>query len=402
MAKAKTKSGRVRRVLKVFNPRSFRGGMALFMLVFAAIGGGYMLYRSFAAGGSQSWHTCIVRPTDKTLWCWGYNGHGGLGVGGRIERKYPVKVFIGDAKEVVTGSGYTCASKTDGTLWCWGSNSLGELGVGGDSNSYVEHTRPVQVPIANVANISAGLGHTCASKTDGTLWCWGLNSNGQLGIGNTINQYSPKQLFFDKTASLTAGSEHTCASRTDGSLWCWGRNESGQLGIGNNINQNVPKQLYWGGTASLAAGVGHTCASRTDGSLWCWGNNLSGQLGIGNTTNQNVPKQLYWGGTTLLTSGGAHTCASRTDGTLWCWGDNGYGQLGIGDSSTTHQNGPRQALPKQLFFDKTALLTSGALHTCAGRTDGTLWCWGDNESGQLGIGNNTDQTGPKQLYFLWK
>ena len=142
-------------------------------------------------------------------------------------------------------------------------------------------------------------------------------------------------------AHIAAGEYYICGIRTDGTLWCWGSNDSGQLGIGSNTGQDQPRQITTpaaGGWASVTAGSYHTCATRTDGTLWCWGNNDSGQLGIGSEseTGQDLPQQVTTpapGGWTSVTAGGFHTCATRTGGTLWCWGWGNSGQLGIGNGN---------------------------------------------------------------------
>ena len=252
------------------------------------------------------------------------------------------------------------------------------------------------------AHIAAGEYHACGIRTGGTLWCWGWNVFGQLGLGNQTNQDRPQQVTTPaprRWASVTAGFGHTCATRTGGTLWCWGFNALGQLGLGNHTDQDRPQQVTTpgrGGWASVTAGGGHTCATRTGGTLWCWGFNVYGQLGIGNTTGQDLPQQVTTptpGGWASVAAGDRHTCATLISGKLWCWGGNGYGQLGIG--SDVEQDLPRQVTtPAPRGW---ASLTAGSFHTCATRTGGTLWCWGWNVFGQLGLGNHTEQDRPRQV-----
>ena len=187
------------------------------------------------------------------------------------------------------------------------------------------------------------------------------------------------------------GFDFSCGIRTDGTLWCWGS-------IGD-ISEDLPRQVTTpapGGWASITAGQDHVCATRADGTLWCWGDNSQGQLGIGSHTGQDLPQQVTTparGGWASVTGGAFHTCATRTGGTLWCWGRNDLGQLGIGNLTS-------QDLPQAVITPASAgwaSVTGGEYHTCATRTDGTLWCWGSNENGQLGNGNHTDQDLPRQV-----
>jgi len=196
-------------------------------------------------------------------------------------------------------------------------------------------------------HIAAGGGHTCGIRMGNTLWCWGANANGQLGIGPTGDQDLPRQITYPTTrwASVTAGDADTCATRTDGTLWCWGWNDFGQLGIGPTGEQDSPQQVTSPastGWTSTAAGDVHTCATRAR-TLWCWGDGTAGQLGSGITRSVSTPRQVQQparAGWILITGGSQHSCATRTDGTLWCWGYNGDGELGTG--TTTSHDTPQQ------------------------------------------------------------
>jgi alpha-tubulin suppressor-like RCC1 family protein len=351
-----------------------------------------------ATGG---YHTCGIRE-GNTLWCWGNAAYGELGAGGAADQEQPQQVSKPTAgwTSVATGYYHSCATRNDGSLWCWGYNHDGELGIGTTTNV----TRPHQVttPAATAwASVTAGLLHTCAIGSGTTLWCWGYNDDGELGIGNTTSQDLPQQVTTPAAAGWTHvadGNWHTCAIRDDGSLWCWGDNDDGQLGIGATSSQDLPRQVTTpaaAGWAMVAGGGGHTCAVRTDGTLWCWGFNSAGELGTGNTTNQDLPQQVTIPaatGWTSVAAGGGATCALRTHA-LRCWGFNAEGQLGIG--STTSQDLPRQVtVPATTGWSRLAL---GISHTCATHTGHTLWCWGDNQDGDLGIGNTTQQNLPQQV-----
>jgi alpha-tubulin suppressor-like RCC1 family protein len=185
--------------------------------------------------------------------------------------------------------------------------------------------------------VSAGLAQTCGTRTSGTLWCWGANGSGQLGLGDFVYRSSPTQAgAATDWKTVATGSYHTCGVRASGALWCWGYNTDGQVGNGASSN-GVSSPVRVGTTTdwrTASAGGYHTCGVRTSGTLWCWGNDLSGQVGDGAPTNDKVvPTQVgaatEWKSVEL---GGYHTCGVRTSGTLWCWGSNGNGQLGIGMS----------------------------------------------------------------------
>jgi alpha-tubulin suppressor-like RCC1 family protein len=344
--------------------------------------------------------TCGIRE-GNTLWCWGAGAYGALGDGQTVDESQPQQISRPTAgwASVTDGGGHGCATRKDGGLWCWGYNREGELGIG----TTVNVARPHQVTspdAAGWASVTAGPNQTCAIRTDTTLWCWGYNGSGQLGIGNTTTEDLPQQVTSPASTGWTAvsaGYSYTCATRDDTTLWCWGWNLEGELGIGNTDNQDQPHQVTVpaaDGWASIAAS-NHTCATRGDATLWCWGYNGSGQLGIGNSSNQDLPAQVTSPastGWTSASSGGFHTCATRTHA-LWCWGSNTYGQLGIG-STAGHYLPQRVVVPTGTGWSLIAL---GSHHTCATHTGHTLWCWGNNDQGQLGIGSTTDQDLPQQV-----
>ncbi|HEX8703716.1 MAG TPA: Ig-like domain-containing protein, partial [Myxococcaceae bacterium] len=291
-------------------------------------------------------------------------------------------------RSVAVSDRATCALAENGSLWCWGMPPSG---------TFTPVEKPLQVETrTDWAQVALGESHACAMRTDGTLWCWGANWKGQLGTGNLNYSSTPVQVGTRTDwAQVDLSANHTCATRTDGTLWCWGDNEYGQLGTGSAEESNsspvqVGPQTGW---ARVALGTTSTCATRTDGTLWCWGNNRSGQLGNGTINNtSNLPVQVgtetSWA---RVDPGSFHTCATRTDGTLWCWGSGVWGQLGIGDSAT-------RLSPVQVGTGKDwAQVFLGAQSTCAARTDGSLWCWGSNHQGQVGDGTHLDRGVPARV-----
>lgn len=247
--------------------------------------------------------------------------------------------------------------------------------------------------------MAPGFDHTCAKRSDGTLWCRGFNGSGQLGVGDTTRRLAPAYV---KTllsgingVGLSVGLDHTCI--TDLDLWCWGGNAYGQLGLGDTSTRLTPVEIQsnsqW--TSNVSGGKGHTCA-RQPSFLYCWGNNSHGQLGLGHTDERHVPTNVpagTGGGWTGVSVGSLQTCAKRGDGTLWCWGNNFSGQLGLGDKVNRHS-------PTKVGTAATwQTVSAGTNHACAPRTDGTLWCWGRNFDGQLGLGDTTERLTPTLVPF---
>jgi len=333
-------------------------------------------------------HNCI-RKTDQTIWCWGLNNYGQLGDGTTAVHKItPVQAGSdADWALVSAGGSHSCALKNDGTLWCWGADVNGQLGDGATANK----NTPNQVGAdTNWVSVSAGWYHTCATKIDGTLWCWGYNFFGQLGLGtsgqDTDRNVPTKVGGYPSWVSSLAGWYHSCAIKTDGTLWCWGRNDYGKLGNGSYLKTDNPVQA---GTDAdwekVDAGNWHNCAIKIDGTLWCWGGNSSCQLGTGNTDGHTTPFQI---GTDQdwdkITAGGFHSCGIKTNGTLWCWGNNDYGQLGNGTWG-------REKVPIQVGSASWNSVSAGQQHTCGIQSNGSLWCAGRNSVGQLGIGDIGDR-----------
>ncbi|MDO7849815.1 IPT/TIG domain-containing protein [Hymenobacter sp. M29] len=311
------------------------------------------------------------------------------GPGGRIGTFLFVRAKTQDA-----GDSHTVAVRPDGTLRAWGDNVQGQLGNGTRNDSNV----PVQAGTAtNWVSAAAGTIYTAAVKADGTLWAWGDNGSGQLGDGTNTQHNNPTRVgTATNWVSVTAGQSHTVALRADGTLWAWGNNSNGQLGDGTTTQRTSPVQVGTGTNwVSAAAGQSHTVALRADGTLWTWGDNTAGQLGNGSssaTVNTLVPVQVGQATSWVsVTAGYFHTLAVRADGTLWAWGNNNNGQLGI--NSTTNSPNPVQVGTGANWIS----VDGGQSHTVALQTDGTLWAWGSNSSGQLGNSSSTSSSMPVQV-----
>jgi len=331
---------------------------------------------------------CALGPAGEAS-CWGNNENGQLGVGDTASRSTATAAMTASKfAALAVGRNHACGIDTAGALLCSGRNANGQLGTLNTTPSTV--FAPIVTtgkPYAGLTwkSVAAGDDHACAIASDASLWCWGLNTSGQLGLAanpatGTLGQVLPADT--KNWKSVVAGQFHTCATRADGAMWCWGRNVEGQIGDGTaQSGAHVPFNLGTGWSNTIAAGVNHTCGIKVDGTVWCWGKNSNSQLGDNTTVDKLAPQQVGldtdWAG---LWVGNSTTCARKASSTLWCWGWNGYGQLGLGDLG--NRKVPAQ-VGNQLWKD----LRVGYNHTCGLRSDGTLWCWGSGEFGQNAMGD---------------
>jgi alpha-tubulin suppressor-like RCC1 family protein len=320
--------------------------------------------------------------------------------------------------QVSGGETYTVALRADNTLWAWGGNSYSQLGNGNTTGRLL----PAQVPAPIAAvpgttwtGVVAGPSHVVARRSDGTLWGWGYNNNGQLGDGTSTNRVSP--VLIAAPAGAAAGSSwgqvatsgrHTLALRSDNSLWAWGSNAAGTIGDNTTNNRLTPTAVTTPPSAAagtswtqVAVGDNHSLALRTDGTLWAWGNNSYGQLADNTFTNRLLPTLVAAptgaaAGTTWthIAAGLYHSVGLRSDGSLWTWGYNSFGQLG--DASTTSSSQPVAVVTPGTVGAGTRWTSIAANdnHTVALRSDGSLWAWGNNSYGQLGDNSIVNRSTP--------
>jgi len=336
--------------------------------------------------------------TDSTLWLWGLGTSGQLGDNSATSKSSPVQTvtFGSTWSSISCGTSHVASVKTDGTLWVWGLGTSGQLG----DNTATSKSSPIQTITfgSTWSKVSAGYTHTGAIKTDGTAWTWGLGTSGQLGDATIVSKSSPVQVtvYAENWSSVAVGGQHTAVIKTDGTLWCWGRNFEGQLGDNTITHKSSPVQTVTFGTnwSKVACGGFHTAVIKTDGTLWTWGQNTSGQLGDNTLTNKSSPVQVFgFANTWSSVAGGANnTAAIKTDGTLWTWGYNAYGALG--DNTTVPRSYPVQPVTGGTNWSKVAC---GNYHTAAIKTDGTLWNWGSNAYGQLGDNTKIHRSSPIQV-----
>ena len=325
---------------------------------------------------------------DNTLWLWGTNINGQLGDGTNIHRSSPVQTVSGGTtwKQVSCGLFHTAAIKTDNTLWTWGNNQGGQLG----QSDLIHRSSPVQVAGTTWKQVSCAASNTAAIKTDGTLWTWGFNGVGQIGDNTVIRRSSPVQIAGTDWKQVVCGEDHALALKIDDTLWGWGLNSNGQIGDNTIINKSSPVQVA-GNWAQVSCDF-HTAAIKTDGTLWTWGNGGTGRLGLNDTLHRSSPVQIGAGlDWKQVACGSSHTAAIRTDGTLWTWGFGSSGRLG--DGTELSKSSPVQTIAGGTNWKQ---VDCGGTHTVALKTDGTLWGWGAGGSGRLGNDSTTNQSSPVQ------
>jgi len=344
------------------------------------------------------------------LYTWGTNLDFGLGDGTTISRSSPGTTVGGgltswewiDCK-ARSGAGI----KSDGTLWTWGRGTYGVLGY----NSAVSRSSPGTTAVGGTTwdEVSTSTAHMLAVKNDGTLWTWGRNVAGQLGTGNVTSRSSPGTTagaalngISDAWKTVSAGGDSSAAIKNDGTLWTWGLNTAGMLGDGTTTSRSSPGTTAGAGTnwvlvalANDAAGLGFGAAVKSDGTLWTWGNNSKFQLGNGTTTDRSSPGTVAGGGTTWkqVSCGVDHAVALKTNGTLWTWGANGNGETGNGAAEVSRSSPNTTA-----GGGNNWKYVNAAFQISAGiKTDGTLWTWGRNVAGELGVGDTTNRSSPTQV-----
>lgn len=333
-------------------------------------------------------HTCAVTSTGAAH-CWGSGAEGQLGTGNTADANAPVPVAGGlTFVQVVAGGYHSCGVRPviaeEQDVYCWGLNSAGQLGDGSTSSSTV----PVMVgsfPEVNAALwLTAGDAFTCGHFDSGPAFCWGENADGQLGTGNYIDYHTPRGVQdLSVVTTITAGYNHACAIENSGGLYCWGANGYGQLGIGETGSpRNRPTFVsITDGPSRVDTGDGFTCAISYSGIVYCWGRNDYGQLGNGTLANAYTPTQVTGISNPIgLALGKDFACVLLGSGGVRCWGRNQHGQLG--NNTSVNSSVPVEV---QNLTD-AVLLTAGGGHVCARVADGTMRCWGDNGVGQVGAG----------------
>ena len=350
---------------------------------------------------------------ERTLYAWGYNDAGQIGQNQSTPNPGSTKsspIQIGSATDwrqlsyIGSGREHMSCLRTDyepgsGTLYGWGNNAQGQLGL---SNT-VSRSSPTQTYQGSEwewNQVAKGFGHQLGVLTSGKLYSWGYNTFGQLGL----NQSGPTTKDDpDSGSNLGLGwavGQNTIASntygnyaiKTNGALWCWGRNNKGQLGQDNTTDYSSPVQIS-GTWNKIFAGANSVGAINPSGELYTWGDGSDGVLGHSNTTDYSSPKQLP--GTTWATAafGPARGAFLKTTGEMYMCGSNTSGQLG--QNNTTQYSSPRQ-IPGTWTKMCNPQGAQGGI-----KSDGSLWTWGGNGEGKLGHNNQQNYSSPKQVPGTW-
>lgn len=364
-----------------------------------------------AGGLYHSLYVC----NDSTVRAWGYNSAGELGDSTFVNSTYAIHVkYLQKIVAVAVGGERSLALKNDGTVWAWGNNSLGQLG----DCTRVSKSYPVQVHgpnnigfMSGVRAIACAENHSLALKNDSTVWAWGDNSSGQLGdsavtFGGIAIPVKVKSL--SGVIAIAANSGSSYAIKHDGTVWAWGDNSIGELGNGSVYHtgcycDSVPRKIPGlSGINSIASGEGtHVLALKNDSTLLAWGNNIEGQIGDSSLSSTILlPSQVhgpnnigFLTGIKSIAFGEAQSIALKSDGTVWAWGWNNSGQLG--DGTTTNRYVPVQSGT----LTNIVSIAEGNDFSFAIRNDGTIWGFGDNWDGQLGDGAiNQIQSTPVQVW----
>jgi len=345
---------------------------------------------------NSTWVTYDGSVDSGELWTWGnQNDTGFVGDNTRIHRSSPVQ--IPGTTWLVTGvntdSGFAQAIKTDGTMWTWGNNSEGQLGINLGKVGGVASPRssPVQIPGTQWCGQGSGAAQGFGLKTDGTLWGWGCNSIGRLGDVTVVDRSSPVQIPGTTWCAVVTAGASTLALKTDNTLWAWGCGTEGVLGTDDTVHRSSPVQVPGTGWCQISLTATSGIATKTDGTLWSWGSNSVGSLGNNTVTTSSSPVQIP--GTQWVCgfkSCAGHTLAKKSDKTIWTWGSNSSGRLGLGVGDTTHRSSPTQIPGTQWNT-----IGIGGLNAWGIKTNNTLWAWGSGSTSGTLI--NADVDSPNQI-----
>ncbi len=381
------------------------------------------------------WSACALSTAGKP-YCWGANSSGQLGSGGPNYQYQPTAVdvinsFNGKTVTQISSGKYNSCAVADGKAYCWGNNASGQIGDGTttnrtfptlvDASGVLSGKTVTQVVTNTITRDSSSADYTlssaCAITTDGGMYCWGDNRQGQLGDGTTTQRNSPVSVNMSgvlsgkKIIQASIGDSHTCAVTSDGGVYCWGNNTYYGLGDGTTTQRLSPVAVISSGVLSgktvtqVAVSYLGTCATTSDGKVYCWGSDSNGQFGLGGGSSYTAPTAAFNTGALAtktiiqITGSNARMCVLTADNFVYCSGFNAYGQLG--NNTTTDATTPVQVTNSGALSGKTISgISAGAYTTCATTTDYKVYCWGNNTNGELATGNTTNSSVP--VGITWK
>lgn len=344
------------------------------------------------AGGYT--HSLAINNADGgRVLAWGDNTYGQLGNAANVGSPWAISVFgLTGVTHVGAGNGFSVALDSSGYAWAWGRNDYGQVG----DTTTTQRNSPVRVSrLSNVIHVAAGRDFALAVKSDGTVWGWGSNTYGQLGVAaSTAAHYTaPVQIaagVLTNVQKVAGGEDFALALKSDGTVWAWGANDYGQLGVGNTTSNVTPQlvALNSGTVITELAASGHAMALTNNGRIWTWGRNDWGQLGDETTTARTSPVQVVdITDATAIANAGNWSLALRSDATLWGWGENTNGQLL--DQTKTERHYPVKATG----LSEVTAVGAGLAFAVAAEKSGAVKAWGVNSSGQLADGTTNDNYG---------
>jgi alpha-tubulin suppressor-like RCC1 family protein len=284
------------------------------------------------------------------------------------------------------GSKTFTALKAEGTVWSWGFNSGGSLGINAAGN----RSSPVSVVGNHIAIAIGGGGgyHNMLIKSDNTLWMWGKNSSGKLGQSNTIDRSSPVSVIGNHAFQTVGGGYyHTTALKTNGEIWCWGGSAYGQVGDNSTTNRSSPVSIVGAHSFIQRTALAYSSGGlKSDGTVWMWGRNIGGELAQNDVAHRSSPVSVIGAHSFIKISSGGysiHMLAIKSDGSMWSWGYNNNG--GLGDNTTNNRSSPVSVIGSHSFVD----MATGERVSWALKADGSIWAWGRGLIGELAQGNVT-------------
>jgi alpha-tubulin suppressor-like RCC1 family protein len=364
------------------------------------------------------------------VYCWGDNSDGQLGNNTTTNSLTPLQVlgvggagFLSNMNYVFAGNAMSCAVSTASNVYCWGGNSSGQLG----NNTTIDSHTPVEVLgvgatgfLSGIKTASAGgVSYACALSTTQNVYCWGSNGHGNLGNNTTTDSNTPVEVlgvggtgFLSNIVSIQAGQQSTCAVSSAGNVYCWGDDSLSSLGDNDASSQsNTPVEVlgvggvgFLSGITSLGGGSYSFCALSNAQNVYCWGWNSNGQLGNNTTTSAATPVEVLsvggafdLSGISSIGPGEISVCAVTTAGNSVCWGANTDGNLG--NNSTTDSSTPVEVngVGGTGILSTVVSVSSGFTTSCSLVVSGNVYCWGDNNDGQLGNNTTTNSSTPIEV-----
>jgi len=330
--------------------------------------------------------TC-ARTLDRRVFCWGRNAQGELSGYPSRDRRAPIEISLPPVATLALGSTKICVVLSDGGLMCWGTTHASGW-------TLLDARPPAAIPgLQPITSAALGDHFGCGVERGGLVRCFDDDPFPESSWSGAM----PPIVLPTSARAISVGGKHGCVLGNDGTVACWGDNTLGESGQPPQIDTRQPRTVSdLNHVVQVAAGSQYTCARTSDGLVRCWGSNYFGQLGDGSTAGHYTPRPVLGLRQAIgVAVGDAHSCAWTRDGSGWCWGFNSEGQLGNG----TRRDSPVPVrVPLAAPVQQMAVSGNGAFsHSCALVADGAIYCWGYNDSGQLGDGTRVSRLSPTRV-----